>query len=403
MNALTKVLTTGLLAATAGATAQTEYVIEQGANYSEDVFFSLEAGVVATQPTGNWDLAFDVSSPFSNAVRINDGNGRALAVVPGVDISGWADVDTVGYSTWPTLYNGLDTWVNGAFNVGTSDDPSDFGWGTYSGPPLHQVIGDSIYVFTLEDGTAYKLRIDLLNMGVWTFTYAALDGSGETTATMNMADYAGRNFAYFDFETGWIDREPANWDFVFTRYVGPTQYGLFPTTGALLNAGRSASEADGVDPSAALLADYPVAPAEIGLIGNDWKELVDFAWQVVPDRTYFVESAAGEVYQITFTTFTGSSTGVTTFNAQPVAPNAVASPEAEPLAAFPNPIAGGTFRLEGLSGYADVEVLSVAGVRVARFEAVDACTIDAGNWAPGAYVVRVWDDAGLRTARVLKR
>ena len=178
MNALTKVLTTGLLAATAGATAQTEHVIEQGANYSEDVFFSLEAGVVATQPTGNWDLAFDVSSPFSNAVRINDGNGRALAVVPGVDISGWADVDTAGYSTWPTLYNGLDTWVNGAFNVGTSDDPSDFGWGTYSGPPLHQVIGDSIYVFTLEDGTAYKLRIDLLNMGVWTFTYAALDGAG---------------------------------------------------------------------------------------------------------------------------------------------------------------------------------------------------------------------------------
>lgn len=400
MNARKWMIGMALVAAT-GAQAQTAHTLEQGANYANDVFFSLENGVVATVEAGNWDLAFDVTSPFSNGIRVNDGNGRELAVYPtGTD---WAAVDTTGFSEWPRAYNGLDAWMNGAFNVGTTSDPSDFGWGTYSGPPLHQVVGDSIYVLAFPDGSARKLRIDLLDMGAWTFTHAALDGSDEQTVTMNMADYPDRLFAYYSFSEGWIDREPAvdTWDFVLARYVGPTVYGMFPTTGVLLNSGRMASVAAGAAP---VLADFPVGEAPLSLIGNGWKELVEWSWELVPDLSYFVESAGGDIYHMAFTSFEGSATGVTTLNAEVVSGMDVAERAVQPLLAYPNPVAAGTVRLTGWQGTAQVALYAMSGQLVEQFTTADAqADVDVSALPAGMYVVQVQDARGVLTAQIQKR
>lgn len=394
----------GLALFASSGLAQTETTLDQGAGYANDVYFSLANGVVASVESGNWDLAFDVTSPFSNAIRVNDGNGRELAVYPnGID---WEVVDTTGFSEWNRLYNGLDAWMNGAFNVGTTSDPSDFGWGEYTGPPLHQVVGDSIYIIALPDGSARKLRIDLLNMGEWTFTHAALDGSDEETVVMNMADYEDRRFLYYSFAEGWIDREPAldSWDFVMARYVGPTTYGMYPTTGILLNADRPASVAEGVAPSEAVLADFPVGDVPYSAIGNGWKTLNGWSWEIVPDLSYFVQSNEGDIYHLTFTSFEGSATGITTFNAQLVSGMHVEALEQHALRAYPNPLAGGTVRLTGWQGQAEVSVWSASGLLVDRFTTADAAVeVDAAAWSAGLYIVQVADAQGWRSAQILKR
>ena len=400
--------TLAVVAAVGGtASAQTAQTVEQGANYASDVYYSLENGVVATVPADNWDIAFEVTNPFAIGIRINDGFGRELAVYPGGDLSSWDAVDSTGFSAWPKKNNGLDLWENGAFNTGFSGDPMDFGWGVYSGPPLHQVVGDSLYVFKRADGSALKLRINDLTNGLWSFTYANLDGTNEVTATVAMADYADRTFAYYHFTDGALDREPASaeWDLVFTRYMGPTQFGLFPTTGVLLNRDRAAAEADGVDVASAVNTDYTLTADSIVTLGNDWKSLVNFMWEIDADRVYFVESGAGAIYKIWFTGFTGSSTGITTFNTEVASAVAVAEADAAAPTAFPNPVASGTLYLTGSAGSGFAEVFTLTGGRVAVYPftaAGAAVALDVATLPAGTYVLRVTSAAGSASQRFVK-
>ena len=390
--------------------AQPGYSVVQGANYVDDVYFSLENGVVATVPAGNWDLAFEVTSPFSIGIRLNDGNGRELAVYPNGDLTSWATVDSTGFGGWPKRNNGLDLWENGALNTGLSGDPMDFGWGVYTGPPLHEVVGDSLYILKRPDGSAVKLRVEQLSGGVWSFTHANLDGSNEVSVDIAMADFSDRNFVYYDVVTGVVDREPATgtWDLLFTRYMGPTQFGFFPTTGVLINRDRLGAKADGVDVEAALPADHPMDAENISVIGNDWKTLVDFVWQIVDDRCYFVADGSGNVFKLVFTGFTGSSTGVTTFNVFPM--NSVGVAEAGPagvgesmgLQMYPNPLGDGGLWLAGWTGAWEVSVFSLAGELVAQGRGSEGVPVELGGLAAGTYVVRVTDGVRVVTERLVK-
>ena len=400
-------LTACLLSLSVWGWSQTETTISQGAGYANDVYYSLENGVVANVAGDDWDLAFDVTSPFSPTIRLNDGHGRQLSVYPNGDVNAWAEVDTAGYAEWPKLTNGIDAWENGALNRSASSDPSDFSWGLYAGPPTHQVVGDSIYLLERPDASVLKLRIDNLDNGTWNFTIAALDGSGETVQSIDMADYAGKNFVYFDYSGGVLDREPlsSEWDFVFTRYVGLTEYGLFPTTGVLLNRNRPAGELAETPIDEAQLANAALTTDDISTIGNDWKALVNFQWEVVPDLSYFVESAGGAVYHLWFTAFEGSSTGVTVMNAVPVSTASVALEPAQAWRMFPNPV-NEALQIEGSETLTALRVLDASG-RVVEDRpvagATNRLTLNTSAWNAGVYFVQLTSPAGTETRRVLKR
>jgi hypothetical protein len=386
-----------LFALVAGAaSAQTGYTITQGEGYVDDVFFSLESGVVATVPAADWDLAFDVTGPFSATIRINDGHGRAVAVVPSVDAADWGTtIDSVGFAAeWPRLNNGITAWEEGALNVSPSGDPSDFSWGEYTGPPLHQVVGDSIYLLQRADASAFQFKIDNLDNGTWNLSYAALDGSGAETASINMADYAGKNFVYFNFTSGIVDREPlaTDWDFVFTRYVGETIYGLFPTTGVLLNRLRPAAEVSETPVNEADVADVSLDVEDISVIGNDWKTLVDFQWQVAEDLSFFVEGADGGVYQIWFTDFTGSSTGVTEMNVLPVS-TASTTPNNGPAQwqLYPNPVTSGPLFIGGSAGVQQAIIVDAQGRQVAQHDLNGQRALPTGRLPSGLYHVILFD------------
>lgn len=393
--------------ATLAVSAQTGYTITQGEGYADDVFFSLENGVVATVPAADWDLAFDVTGPFSATIRVNDGHGRTVAVVPTVAAEDWgAAIDSTGFAAeWPQLHNGITAWEEGALNVSPSGSPSDFSWGEYTGPPLHQVIGDSIYLLQRADGAAFQFKIDNLDNGTWNFSYGALDGSGAATASINMADYAGKNFVYFNFDTGVVDREPlaSDWDFVFTRYVGETIYGLFPTTGVLLNRLRPAAEVAETPVEEADIADASLDVEDISVIGNDWKTLVDFQWQVVEDLSYFVEGADGGVYQIWFTAFTGSSTGVTEMNVLPASTASTTSLGApEQWQLYPNPVAGGNLHIGGSAVAQQAIVIDAQGRQIGQHDLNGQQAIPTDELPTGLYHVVLTDGLRRETHSFLK-
>ena len=305
-----------------GAFAQQTVSILPG--YSHQTFYSLQNGVIKQEPNNNWDIAFQIDG-FAASLRINSANGVTLHKVPNTDQAGWATVDTAGISGWPLRYNSDQAWDGGAFNIGADiTDPFDLGWGVYD-PITHHVNGDSVYILTLANGDVKKFRMDRLSGGVYAFTYANLDGTSETSKTVDKADFMGKNFGYFSFDTeNSLDREPASadWDLLFTRYISPVAPGLYyGVTGVLSNMGVEVSEMRNVDPTAVTIDDTTAAPFSTNLstIGYDWKSFNNMAgtWSFTDSLTYFVKTTSDNFYQLTFTGFGGGANGDFMFDQSP--------------------------------------------------------------------------------------
>ncbi|MCH2199797.1 MAG: T9SS type A sorting domain-containing protein [Flavobacteriales bacterium] len=378
-----------------------EVNISMSTSYVSDVYVSMETGEVSTVDATDWHLAFDVRNPFSVAIRVNDGHGTTIKNYNNGDISAWDALDTTGFISWPALHNLTDSWDNGALNQSYSGDPSDFSWGYYTGDPLHDVVGDSLYIIQAGDSFK-KFRIDKLDAGAWTFTTADLDGSNEVETTFGMGDYADRNFAYFNVVTNeLIDREPASgsWDLVFTRYFGMTAFGPGATTGTLANSGVELIRVDGVNPDDAIYTDYTWTTDNIGLVGNDWKNLnMEFVWEIVADRTYFVKNAAGDVYQVTFTSFGGTGTGDIAYNVELISGSSVGEINGvTDMVVYPNPTVSGNLnvRIETTKAtQASLEIYNVTGqiahsTNVNLSAGVQTLNLNNASLNAGTYILKI--------------
>lgn len=388
--------------------AQTPIEVSMGPGYTSDVFVSLDGGEVATVDATTWHLAFDVRSSFSNAIRINDGHGVELSVYPNTDIEGWDTADSSGWSTWARLNNLIDTWDNGAFNISPAGG-LDFSWGYYTGDPLHDVVGDSLYVVGLPDGSAKKLRIDVLDSGNWTFTYANLDGSDETEVNMAMADYTGKNFLYYDLINGaWIDREPASadWDIVFTRYYGPTAFGFGGTSGALANINVPMIKAEG-DPGSVNYVDFTWETERIDVMNNEWRFLNSgFMWEITSDLSYFCQDQNGDVYHILFTGFGGTDNGDISYNISLFSAASVAEQGQDlDLLVYPNPTSNQPWNVVWTSDrtqtlqlqLADATGKVISSEQVNTFPGENRIELDAQDLPDGFYFLNLTSDSQRAT------
>ncbi|MFK7925000.1 MAG: T9SS type A sorting domain-containing protein [Bacteroidia bacterium] len=301
-----------------GSLVQAQEIVSIGAGYSQETYYSLPNGSLTSQAYDDWDLAFQIEG-FAASIRVNAVKGMALYKVPALAQSDWANVDTAGMSAWTSVYDSDASWSLGAFNQGIeAGNDFDLGWGTYD-PLTHIVSGDSLFVLMLADGSAKKLKIDQLSSGVYTFTYANLDGSSETTRGLDKADFVGKAFGYYAFaQDSMLDREPLNadWDLVFHRYITNLAPGVYyGVSGVQTNAGLSVAKLQNIDLNTVSLADTSNGfSTNISTIGYDWKSF-DFAtgWSLEDSLTYFVKARDGEIYQLTFTDFGGSANGDFTF------------------------------------------------------------------------------------------
>lgn len=335
---LKSLLLAGTVALSLQSNAQgwVEDSVEMGANFSNDIFYSLKNSTVKTEDASNWHLAFQMTQfgepSFNATIRANHIKGKVEVYSLHLDSTSFATLsatDTIG-KTLPTmqLVNIDTSWGTGAFLQNRGSNIFDFGWGFYQGPPTHSVKGDSIYLVKVNN-VAYKLWVkEYISIGTsligYTFRIANLDGTNDNTVNiLRNPDYTNRLFAYYNITTNTVtDREPARttWDILFTQYpkyliFGPS--GLQSYTGVLTNEGVKVTEVIG-DPDTIAAGSYTNyitnMSGKINEIGDDWKtfDMSSFTYQIDTMKSWIIKSSnTQEYYQLKFTRFDGGSGGAT--------------------------------------------------------------------------------------------
>ncbi|MEZ4829512.1 MAG: T9SS type A sorting domain-containing protein [Bacteroidia bacterium] len=392
--------------------------VSLGPGYALESFYSLANGEVKTSPYNNWDLAFQISG-FAASIRVNTAKGLTLKKVPNTDASAWATLDTTGYASWPVQYDSDESWDKGAFNLGIEPgNDFDLGWGVYN-PVTHHVTGDSVYVLTFADGSVKKLKINSLISGVYSFTYANVDGSSEITSSLNKADFTDKAFGYYAFDgDSTLDREPVStdYDLRFTRYLGLIAPGTYyPVTGVLSNSGVEIAGLQSVDVNAVGIADTTglAFSASISEIGYDWKSFNPStnAWTLADSLVYFVKAVDGEIYKVVFTGFGGSGNGNFIFTKTNLTTSVDPQKDMfKRLSVFPNPARDRftvLFELKN-SDLLNIELSDLTGKTIfqtpkQRYSGLQQLEFNVQGLSAGLYLLRMNAGSGITTQKLVIR
>jgi hypothetical protein len=240
-----------------------------------------------------------------------------LWTYPKADTAGWATVDTSGLYAWKQMFNDPADWENGAFGRNATGHP-DYGWGRYN-DQTHDVVGDSLFIIKLRDGSFRKLCIIRKNSvnNIYYFRSAELNGTGQQDITVNCNNYPAKDFIGFSLETNLVvDYQPdkAAWDVVFTKYMSVQSNGQpYPVTGVLNNEGTKSKK---FHPVSLDYIDFSPGAWDStrSSVGWEWKFIdTNYVYHIVDSTVYFVRSQNAEVYKIVFSKFAGSSTGLIVF------------------------------------------------------------------------------------------
>lgn len=374
-----------------------------GANYANQVWYSLQDDEQGASPKNNWDLAFEIES-FGTSIHINSVTGTMLWTYPHGDTSSWNTMDTIGISGWVSQYNSDTSWSVGAFDIGA--DPGnmyDIGWGIYNSL-THIITGDSLFIIKLASGDYKKLWILNLAGGGFNFKYANLDGSNLQSVFLPKSTYVGKNFGYYSLQSNMaLDREPvvsSNWDLLFTQYTGfiPSAYNV---VGVLLNKGVSAVKVGGIGdaPTNNNWQSYTFN-TEINEIGYNWKAFTGGNWVIEDSLLYFVQPDSGVIWKMIFTGFGGSALGDFVFNKEKL--STITSEDSESpvsaVAVYPNPSNGKEISLvlscRHKGQNMQVRIFDLSGKIHNTFdlladEGLQTLPISTAGISPGIYIVSI--------------
>jgi len=291
-----------------------------GAAYPNKGFYSLSTGNVGQMPNTDWDLQFASHSSMSSTLRLNGGfNVRAWEYTAG-DSSQWAQLDTVGMGTssgWLPIYDAMNSFDPGAFEMTATAFPN-YGWGTYN-QISHDIVGSKLFVVQTSSGAYKKLFIKALRAGTQELELriANLDGSGQSDFSASRAGLVAKSWIYIDLDNGSVsDPEPPglSYDLTFEKYLGLASPGVYyPVTGVRLNRNVQAVRVSNTHVDDVNIAGLTLG-GDIVSIGHDWKTFAGTAFTVADSMSFFIEDQPGDLWQLWFTGFVGSSAGKFLFN-----------------------------------------------------------------------------------------
>jgi len=397
-----------------GQTTLKQDSILMGPGYTNEVYYSMQNGVIQTGPRATWDIAFRTSKR-SSSILINDGSGVVLYTYPKADTTGWASVDTTGLSGWTPMYNDPTDWENGAFSRNAQGHP-DYGWGKYN-DVTHNLKGDSLFVIKLRDGSFRKLWIvkKLSAADIYTFRYAKLDGTEEYNVTEDLNSVIQTDFSGYSLQTNQrVSFEPLKntWDILFTKYMSVQSNGTpYLVTGVLSNDSVRTKKFYPVNLN---YDDFGVGvwDSTRSSIGWNWKvfDMGSFTYKVVDSTVYFMKPVKGDIYKLIFTAFAGSSTGLVKFDQAKIAGEAISPKPTEGVSVkvFPNPASDRiTINLAGLTGedftitLTDLTGRQLRADRPGRLNnGLSAYSMDVTGVQPGVYFVTVFNAAMRAVTKV---
>ncbi|MCB0699296.1 MAG: T9SS type A sorting domain-containing protein [Chitinophagales bacterium] len=396
-----------------------------GPSYHEDVYYSLKNGQQKTSSNLDWEIAFQMTKPGPNGnVSVFANHAQAAVEVYSLHMSASSKFaslsasDTVGLTS-NQLYNKDTSWNWGAFNVNTSGNIIDYGWGVYN-ITSHKVTGDTLYLVKVN-GVPYKLWIQEYistpaDSVQYKFRIAKFDGTGDKTERVYMKNYPNRLFAYYDIDNGtFADRETGlnGWDLLFTRYIafvsqGPGPLVPYPVMGIMSNNNMLKADVRNVNPDTTKYNNYlwSTGTELINEPGYDWKTFNNstFKWELDTNATFYILSTnSKEIYQIAFTRFDGGSTGKTVFKKRKVADAPITSVNnieqvVTSHVLVPNPASGRTDMLltanEATNArmiITDITGKTMLNSPVRLDKGLNALGVDVSAYPTGTYVISVSD------------
>jgi hypothetical protein len=289
-----------------------------GVGYSDQVYYKLSSQAETVFTADVWDVAFYRVSNFDLGVRVNDGISIQVYEVANTP-EGYGTVDVTDQSAWSKLYNDDTTWNNGAFMNTSLTGPLAFGFGTYD-PENNTVVGDIVFVLKYPDGSYKKFFIETYASG-YTFKFSSWDGSAwsaDTNVTIPNSNNQNNIFNYYSLQSqSEVIAEPAasDWDFIFRKYdtflnqPPPGQY--YNVAGVLHNPNIEVAEND--EPNGMPANPDLTYSDDINTIGYDWKAFGASGFVVNSDRAFYIKYTDNTIYRLTFTAFSGSSSGDLSF------------------------------------------------------------------------------------------
>ncbi len=395
-------------------TGATEMTVNTGENYAYEVYWGFENHDVAKVLRSSWEIAFATDKMDVN-ILANNGLGVRLYTYPNGTIEDWDAVDTTDME-WKPLFNSITTWSEGAFlkNKNTND-PMDFGWGTYR-PTDHHVVGDSIYIIKVRPFEYRKLAIIEKDApaNTWHFKYARLDGTDLHEVTINANDYSSKKFVnYSIFTDQLVNNQPdaSDWQLLFVRFFDETiPHNL---TGVLTKEGVAVQEVSqaGLDQATYTNFDFSQFSENINTIGTDWKvfDHTTFSYQVRDDVVYFVrELPNGAVWKLYFTDFGGASNGIYKFMQEKISDEGMQEDTKAFLNVYPNPATSNINVIYDIDGLTHISIVNMTGQQVfskevEHYNQLNKHTIDINDLPAGIYHLII-EGAGKRsTSKFVKQ
>lgn len=281
-----------------------------GSGYANQLWFDLATGtVVAQNPRGAWDLAFE-SAPAGWRVLLN--GSRLMTVWPlgAVDIT--QPHDTTGLSALRRV-------------DAASLHPDSLAFGDWRG-------ADGVFIVDMglsatgEFLGLRKLRLLDVSATAYQLEHAAMDGSSLVAVTVPKDPQ--RAFTSWSFAAGVQPIEPpiGAWDLCFTQYTHRFEvFSLDYLVNGVLSAGTTrVARVTGRDFAGITAADTLEFPlrAERNVIGYDWKvySFETSAYSIAPGLAYIVRDAEGFLYKMRFVDFYGpqGQTGCPLFETVPL-------------------------------------------------------------------------------------
>ena len=370
--------------------------LSMGPSYAYDIYYSLTDGITASPERTNWELAFS-TNVYDNNIRINSGNNVKLYEVSS-DIGEWENITELSSNSMQLRNSNVD-WSFGAFVVNTSDG-LNYGWGDYN-TETNIIEGSRIYIITYGTNTK-KIIINSLDSGVYNIIISNLDGSSQEDVSIDVTPFSNKNFIYYSLQSGEIiDREPNSnqWDLLFTKYeedlnndiANPLEYEqAYFVTGVLTN-GNLIAQYEGSTEDNSNIMDLDTT-RNVNAIGYDWKEYSG-SFVMVSDRSYYIaDQNEQSVYKIIFESFSGQSSGNTSFNILETEQLMSAQEyglSSDEINIYPNPSSGIFFLDLKSSSNINITVKNMAGQTIKNQKLNTSNWIDLSDQVQGFYIIHI--------------
>lgn len=279
--------------------------VDMGSDYHNQIFVSLDKGVVLQNEVADWDIA------FSNKTD-----------TPEV----WLNGHSASYA-YPTEETEFDAILSLPAITGKDqllDDPSGLPGSSALGDLLNNNrVGKVIIIKT--NAKNYKLKIDSISSNTYTIESGTIDALAPTITTLTID--TNYNFSYFSFTEGVKQMEPpkADWDMVFTHYQHLYKHYNadgsdlpYSVTGVLLNPYHTFAAVDSsgkfdfnsLDVEAA--SQMKFIPNR-DVIGFDWKTVTlvgggtSATYAMTPNRLYALTDQQGRIWKLHFVSYQNSN------------------------------------------------------------------------------------------------